>query len=389
MGKPKDYGPILNGVMWFQVIISSVFVVLRIYTRYYIIRSLGWDDLMMVVNLATFIAFIATTSVGITYGVGKKTEDIIRLGLDNSKAIYWEAIGQGICIMGIAASKASVALFLLRIVLRRWHIALLWSVIISTTIFSTITTALLFLQCKPVSFLWDQTIPGGHCPINFTDVGLSMGAWSATMDFVLAILPWPVVMGLNMKRKEKITIACGLSLGVVAGACSTVRTVELRTLASQANYVYDTSPMLLWSSSEICLTIICACIPVLRPLYVRIAYGSRGDSSGASRGRSYPLNEYTQSHSKKGSIGNKYFRKKGSARSRVYMGPGASALQTAVKMDSDNVSEETILRECHKYSVPDRAGDEEMGTSRPERKNDIRVTTTVEVEENVGEKFVV
>lgn len=76
------------------------------------------------------------------------------------------------------------------------------------------------------------------------------------MDFVLAILPWFVVMKLNMKRKEKITIACGLSLGVFAGACSIVRTVELRSLASKANYVYDTAPMLLWSSSEICLTII-------------------------------------------------------------------------------------------------------------------------------------
>jgi len=53
MGKPSDYGPILNGVMWLQVIISSVFIVLRIYTRYYIIRSLGWDDYMMVVNLVS------------------------------------------------------------------------------------------------------------------------------------------------------------------------------------------------------------------------------------------------------------------------------------------------------------------------------------------------
>jgi hypothetical protein len=51
MGKPSDFGPVLNGVMWFQVTISSVFIVLRIYTRYYLIRSLGWDDLMMVVNL--------------------------------------------------------------------------------------------------------------------------------------------------------------------------------------------------------------------------------------------------------------------------------------------------------------------------------------------------
>lgn len=53
MGKPADYGPILNGVMWFQVVISSVFIALRIYTRYYIIRNIGWDDLMMIVNLVS------------------------------------------------------------------------------------------------------------------------------------------------------------------------------------------------------------------------------------------------------------------------------------------------------------------------------------------------
>jgi hypothetical protein len=77
--------------------------------------------------------------------------------------------------MGIAVSKAAIALFLLRIVVRKWHIALLWSVMVSTSIFSIITTALLFLQCKPVSFLWNPTTPGGHCSVNFTDVGLSMG----------------------------------------------------------------------------------------------------------------------------------------------------------------------------------------------------------------------
>jgi hypothetical protein len=36
--------------------------------------------------------------------------------------------------------------------------------------------------------LWDQSIEGGYCWLNFTQVGLVMGAWSATMDFVLAIL---------------------------------------------------------------------------------------------------------------------------------------------------------------------------------------------------------
>jgi hypothetical protein len=83
-----------------------------------------------------------------------------------------------------------------------------------------------------------------------------MGSWSATMDFVLAILrkpwcllgviniltsssAWHIIMGLNMRRKDKITIASGLSLGIFAGACSIVRTIELQSLSSMENYVYE------------------------------------------------------------------------------------------------------------------------------------------------------
>ena len=70
MGKPSDFGPVLNGVMWFQVIISSVFIILRIYTRYYLIRSLGWDDLMMVFNLVRQILFwiFSQQSFPVSYG---------------------------------------------------------------------------------------------------------------------------------------------------------------------------------------------------------------------------------------------------------------------------------------------------------------------------------
>jgi hypothetical protein len=51
MVKPRDYAPLLNGVMWCQVTLAFFFIVLRMYTRHYIVRNLGWDDVVMVVNL--------------------------------------------------------------------------------------------------------------------------------------------------------------------------------------------------------------------------------------------------------------------------------------------------------------------------------------------------
>jgi hypothetical protein len=51
MGKPADFSDILNGVMWSQVVLGTVLVALRMYTRQYIVRNVGWDDVLMLVNL--------------------------------------------------------------------------------------------------------------------------------------------------------------------------------------------------------------------------------------------------------------------------------------------------------------------------------------------------
>lgn len=51
----------------------------------------------------------------------------------------------------------------------------------------------------------------------------------------------------------------------------------------------DTVVMLIWSQTEGIVTIICACIPVLRPLYVQIRTGTKGENFNGCQ--SYPLNE--------------------------------------------------------------------------------------------------
>lgn len=57
MGKPADFADILNGVMWAQVFLGTVLVALRMYTRQYIVRNIGWDDVLMLVNLVSLHLF--------------------------------------------------------------------------------------------------------------------------------------------------------------------------------------------------------------------------------------------------------------------------------------------------------------------------------------------
>lgn len=43
-----------------------------------------------------------------------------------------------------------------------------------------------------------------------------MTAYSGAQDFVLALLPWVVIMKLQMRKKEKVAVALAMSLGVLS-----------------------------------------------------------------------------------------------------------------------------------------------------------------------------
>lgn len=77
--------------------------------------------------------------------------------------------------MGIAASRSSVALLLLRIVVAKWHTRMLRAVVIVTMISCCVTTLLLFLQCKILPLDWKQTSSDQRCWPGFTKIALTLG----------------------------------------------------------------------------------------------------------------------------------------------------------------------------------------------------------------------
>ncbi|KAB5513576.1 hypothetical protein GE09DRAFT_1231742 [Coniochaeta sp. 2T2.1] len=120
-----------------------------------------------------------------------------------------------------------------------------------------------------------------------------------------------------------------------AGVCGIVRTVALDGLNAQ-EYIHDTVPMLIWSATESTVTIMCSSIPVLRPLYVRLRYGSKNDSSSAGQdSSSYKLPMYGNNSPGKYGLGST---------------PGIGAKneldashRTVITYNADNASDESIL----------------------------------------------
>jgi len=55
-----------------------------------------------------------------------------------------------------------------------------------------------------------------RCPrIYDQELTLWLAAYSAAVDFALALLPWKLLLGLRLRRAEKLGAAIALSMGVL------------------------------------------------------------------------------------------------------------------------------------------------------------------------------
>ncbi|KAF6785191.1 hypothetical protein CSOJ01_15634 [Colletotrichum sojae] len=106
--------------MWSLTAATLVFVVLRIDTRVFIVRSDGIDDHVYVLAFAFLVFYSLFTTISALYGFGQSMADIPNPD-DAVRAVLFEAIGQTFAVVGMAVAKWSLGLFLLRLVNTRWH----------------------------------------------------------------------------------------------------------------------------------------------------------------------------------------------------------------------------------------------------------------------------
>ncbi|RKL38046.1 hypothetical protein BFJ72_g7508 [Fusarium proliferatum] len=255
----KGEGPWVIGAMWALTVVALVFVVLRAYTRIFIVKSLGIDD--HVYNLAWIFLLLDTvfTTVAVDYGVGQDMDDVIQNNpSDLAPALIFEAVSQSFAIVGMSLAKWSLGLFLLRLVKQQWHKVAIWISMASLMCASITVCFVYWLQCTPPNYLWDRTIPGGRCTVDTAPASM---------------------------------LLCSEFFMRAAGAFGIKRTLEVPKLKSP-NHTKDPVGLIVWSAAEMTVTMICIGIPVCRPLYKK--YFSKWSSRNSSKyqqnsGASYPL----------------------------------------------------------------------------------------------------
>ncbi|KAL8748005.1 MAG: hypothetical protein Q9190_000155 [Brigantiaea leucoxantha] len=282
-----NQAPVVSGISIAFFTAASVTVFLRLFARRITSVSLKQDDYLIILALIFALGLLIENLLGtrdsedrmylwligklaVQYGLGKH---LVRVGVDglvqDLKVAFAYEITYIFCHLAI---KLSV-LFLYRRLFSTHQTCsftiILYIVGAYVVAWAIYTFLVILFQCTPIHYSWDlpRGFVQGQC-IDLTGGYLGTGITNTVSDFAVLILPMPIVWSLKIRRRQKLII-CGIFLlGSFACASSIARVIFLvRSTNGPVDTTYDTVQPIIWSIIEPTLGIICACLPILRPLF--------------------------------------------------------------------------------------------------------------------------
>ncbi|KAI4180408.1 MAG: hypothetical protein LQ348_005206 [Seirophora lacunosa] len=177
-------------------------------------------------------------------------------------------------LVAIVLAKLSLLIFLYRIfhVDRTFRIAA-WVTGFVFVVWGIIALLMAIFACRPVRASWDLALrkkPTTTCNPQPYDTSNVYGFCNVITDFVLMVMPIPMVWNMQTGFKKKI----GIILVFMSGAFVCVVAILRQYYAYNSGGGRDVSrgiiTIKIWMAIEVNVAIIVACLPALTPLFKRI-----------------------------------------------------------------------------------------------------------------------
>ncbi|EEH33714.2 hypothetical protein PAAG_04763 [Paracoccidioides lutzii Pb01] len=229
----------------------------------------GMDDVMIVLAMVFTIPFSAFSVLIANAGLGK---DIWHVAFDDiTNILYIYYFDEWLYFLALIFTKVSLHFFYLRIFSKKSFRIAIYIVMAVTLAYGLVFILVSVFQCRPIELAWlrwDETAPG-HCnDINMQ--GWTSAGFNIVLDFVTLALPLRELSQLELWRKKKIHICLMFSVGSFVTIVSILRLQTLLKFAKSHNFTWDYVEMGYWSTIEIHVGIICACMPAMRSFFRRV-----------------------------------------------------------------------------------------------------------------------
>jgi hypothetical protein len=129
-------------------------------------------------------------------------------------------------------------------------------------------------------------LPGTRCFSNrtYSFIGLFNSIINIITDLLFAILPIPVILKLQVNKRTKISLIVVLSLGFIACIAGIIKAHLQVTVIETPDSAFE-NKFQIWYMLELCLGVLAASLPTLKPLFAAVLDGTRSRIGTHSRSR--------------------------------------------------------------------------------------------------------
>lgn len=297
------------GVTVAMLVLATVFVAARFFTRVRIVRSVKQDDWWILAAWVCAVGFSIAICVGVADGLGMHWTDVQSGHRENfRRAQYAYSILYNPCLM---LTKTSIIAFYLSVMSKdadpvfKWCD---WLTLAVVNIAGLALTCLNIFQCRPIAAGYTYPTPNNaHCT-DIVTLYLSSAPVNIITDLALLLLPMPILTGLRLPRKQKIILICTFSAGIFVVVVDIVRIAYLqnasadrltnqhtgegeRRIIDNSDFSWDASLSFMWSAIEVNIGIVCACVPSLKALFLKFAPNFIKDDNDSQTSPGFSIDE--------------------------------------------------------------------------------------------------
>ncbi|KAL5326304.1 hypothetical protein ACEPPN_007442 [Leptodophora sp. 'Broadleaf-Isolate-01'] len=280
-------GPQVLGVAGLFLSLSTIAIALRCYCRAVVVKSFGLDDWSALLAWICFVFFCAFAISGVHHGTGQHATNLPPIEIPVGLKWWWAC--EPVYVLSNLALKLSIGVMLIRIAVVKKHKIIIWIVVVVFEVYGTFYFFLFVLQCRPSAYFWTQYTGGKGTCINPTitvDATYAYSAISCWTDWTLAIIPMFIVWNLQMNIRTKIGLSLILAMAALASIATIIRIPYVKDLANQADFLYATTDVAIWSTAETGIGLAACSFATLRPLFRSFFLRSKLFGGSSSRGKS-------------------------------------------------------------------------------------------------------
>ncbi|MCJ1263338.1 hypothetical protein MMC22_003208 [Lobaria immixta] len=266
----------------FLAVIDTVAVLLRLLAKKSIKAAFAADDAWVVASVCCFYVFVGVIIWGAINSGATLDRDF--LGHSNHvilrKANYIAVV---FFTCTITAFKISILCLYSNIFTTRPFRLTALAVGLVTILRCIVVVFLNIFQCDPIHAYWDTSLlsnPSSHC-LDFNKLFVGYAVTDVLLDVIILYLPVYMIRTLHLPKRQKLILCAIFLLGSFVCVAGILR-VALIYNGDGISAPISQYRIVVWSTVELGVGILCACLPTYRPLLRQISalYSSARDYHG-------------------------------------------------------------------------------------------------------------